>query len=325
MDRNSKKTGLNKDKIYFHYLGDDFKKVFGQGKKKSTKGYKLTGPGWFQPVTSITRNKKTIKIDNIKTVIKCFIPEEKYGRLLVKQKLVDLGYETNYDAEADYFIKELGLIFEFDGNHHYMEPFKYLRDERKKESLKSIKLNGKNTKINIIRIPYYYGFTNDVAKYIFKTLINHFKIKAGNTKLPKDSEGFYSNDKYLKAISKIHYNMFTGKPATSDLEVPACGIHESEFGPAGYCSKGIEKLLDDFKKEGELAPPKSIEHQYMWCLKYWLDDITEVNADKRKWLILPLWHKEFMVRYNDNIKNRKEEYLKNVFGRDYDSILRTKK
>jgi hypothetical protein len=37
--------------------------------------------------------------------------------------------------------------------------------------------------------------------------------------------------------------MFTGKPATSDLEVPACGIHESPFGPAGYCSKGIDKLL----------------------------------------------------------------------------------
>ena len=108
--------------------------------------------------------------------------------------------------------------------------------------------------------------------------------------------------------------MFTGKPATSDEEVPACGIHESRFAPAGYCSKGIEKLLDDFKKEGDLAPPKSIEHQYMWCLKYWLDDITEVNGDRRSWLILPEWHDEFMQRYNYNINNKKEEYLQHVFA-----------
>ena len=31
------------------------------------------------------------------------------------------------------------------------------------------------------------------------------------------------------------------------------------------------------------------------------------------------------LEYKDNIKNRKEEYLQNVFARDYDSIIRTKK
>ena len=51
-----------------------------------------------------------------------------------------------------------------------------------------------------------------------------------------------------------------------------------------------------------------------------------------EWLILPLkkdsktpWHERFIARYNDNINNRKEEYLQNVFARDYDSIIRTKK
>ena len=73
-----------------------------------------------------------------------------------------------------------------------------------------------------------------------------------------------------------------------------------------------------------MAPPKSIEHQYMWCLKYWIDDITEVNGDDRSWLILPEWHDEFMKRYNNNINNKKEEYLQHVFARDYDSIERTK-
>jgi len=307
------KRSLNINKIYPDYLGRQFKKAFNQTKKKDV--------GWFQAVKKKKRKKKVIITDTLGTVIKCFIPEKKYGPLLVNKKLRSLGYKTAYNAEADYLYEKLGLWFEFDGNHHYMEPFKYLSDERKYDSLKSIEFKGKPIKINIIRIPYYYGFTRDVAKYIFKTLIKYFQ--KGNTKLPID--GFYTDEKYLKAISKIHNNMFTGKPATSDLEVPACGIHESAFGPAGYCSKGIDKLLADFDQTGNLKPPKSIEHQYMWCLKLWLDDITKVKDDRRKWLILPRWHKRFMDRYNYNINNRKEEYLQNVFARDYNSIIRTKK
>jgi len=316
------KRSLNINKIYPGHLSRQFKKVFNQAKKKDV--------GWFHPLKKKKRKNKVILTDTIRDVLKCFIPEKEYGPLLVNKELRSLGYKTEYNAEADYLYEKLGLWFEFDGNHHYMEPFKYLSDERKYDSLKSIELNGKPVKINIIRIPYYYSFTRDVAKYIFKTLINYFR-KQGNTNLPEDSEGFYTDEKYLKAISKIHNNMFTGKPATLDIEVPACGIHESVFGPAGYCYEGIEKLLADFKQEGDLAPPKSIEHQYMWCLKQWIDDINKANPDfyqkndNREWLILPKWHDKFMERYKDNIKNKKEEYLQHVFARDYDSIIRTKK
>jgi hypothetical protein len=63
----------------------------------------------------------------------------------------------------------------------------------------------------------------------------------------------------------------------------------------------------------------------MWCLKHWVNDITKVDGERRDWLILPKWHKKFMKRYDENINNRKEEYLQNVFARDYDSIIRTKK
>ena len=314
------KRKLNVQRIYLHYLGTQFRRVFNQTKKKDV--------GWFQAIKykkkkNKKKKNKKITIDTLGAVIKCFIPE-KYGPLLINKNLRKLGYKTTYNAKPDYLIEKLGLWFEFDGNHHYMEPFKILSDNRKFDSLKSIELKGEHKKISIIRIPYYYGFTRDVAKYIFKTLINHFR-KQGNTKLPENSEGFYSDEKYLKAITKIHKNMFTGKPATSDIEVPACGIHESVFGPAGYCYEGIEKLLLDFNLKGDLAPPKSIEHQYMWCLKHWVDDIDKANNDSRSWLILPTRHKEFMKRYNDNIDNRKEEYLQHVFARDYDSIIRTKK
>ena len=69
----------------------------------------------------------------------------------------------------------------------------------------------------------------------------------------------------------------------------------------------------------------------MWCLKHWLTDIEKSGNKDMKWLILPLkkdgstWHERFMDKYNDNINNRKEDYLNNVFTRDYDSIIRTKK
>ena len=272
------------------------------------------------------------KIDKIKVAIDCFIPEKKYGKILIRKKLRQLGYEYKSNKaplrmEPDYFIEKLGLIFEFDGPIHYQNTFKYLSDGRKYSKLNSIELNGKPKNLRVIRIPYYYSLTKDVAKYIFGDLIKYFSKELQT--LPID--GFYSDEKYFKAISKIHKNMFTGKPATLEYEVPACGLHESKETPARFCWQGIDKLLDDFEKKGDLNPPKSIEHQYMWSLKYWLIDIEKSGNKNMEWLILPLkkdgspWHERFMDRYNDNINNKKEEYLQNVFGRDYDSIQRTKK
>ena len=230
--------------------------------------------------------------------------------------------------KPDYFIEKLGLIFEFDGPIHYQNTFKILKDRIKYGNLDSIELNGKPKILRVIRIPYYWQLTRDVAKYIFRDLVKHFSERLPN--LPK--EGFYSDEKYFKAISKIYQNMFTGKRATSELEIPACGIHESMEGPARFCWQGIDELLDDFeRKDNLLKPPKSIEHQYMWCLKHWLIDIEKSGNKNMEWLILPLkkdgspWHERFMDRYNENINNMKEEYLQHVFGRDYDSILRTKK
>ena len=102
--------------------------------------------------------------------------------------------------------------------------------------------------------------------------------------------------------------MFTGKRATSELETPACGIHESTEGPSRFSWQGIDKLLTDFERKDDLIkPPKSIEHQYMWCLKYWLRDIEKAGNKDMEWLILPLkkdgspWHERFMDRYNENI------------------------
>ncbi len=318
MDIFSKRT-KSVDNIYHPYLGNEFKKIFGETKKSSC--------GWFEPL------KKKPNKDPIKIGIDCFIPEKKYGKILMDKSLGELGYKYKSNSKKvgmtpDYFIEKLGLIFEFDGPIHYQNTFKILKDRIKYGNLDSIELNGKPKILRVIRIPYYWQLTRDVAKYIFGDLIKHFSEHLPN--LPK--EGFYSDEKYFKALSKIYQNMFTGKRATSELEIPACGIHDSTEGPARFSWQGIDELLDDFeRKENLLKPPKSIEHQYMWCLKHWLTDIEKSGNKDMKWLILPLkkdgspWHERFMDRYNDNISNKKEEYLQHVFGRDYHSIIRTKK
>ena len=172
----------------------------------------------------------------------------------------------------------------------------------------------------IIRIPYYFQLTKDVSKFVFRDLIHHFSKELDT--LPK--EGFYSDEKFKKSIGKVYKNMFTGKPATNELEVPACGLQRSERVPSEYSEKGIEKILNDFKGI-EIKAPESIEHQYMWCLKYYIDDVmTYKDPEDNKKLILPTWHKEFMERYEKNISSKNPENLKCVFTRNYKSVLITK-
>lgn len=300
------KRNILKDNIYTTFeKTKNFSEIFNQKKKAN--------------IGSLTATKKTE--DPFKEILKVFIPEKTYGKIQIKKTLRKLGYESDNNIEPDYFIESLGLIFEFDGPDHYNNPFKIIRDERKYRGLKSIKKNGKRVNIRVIRIPYYFQLTKDVSKFVFKDLINYFSKDLND--LPK--EGFYSEEKFKNAISKVYKNMFTGKPATNDLEVPACGLQRSERVPSEYSEKGIEKILNDFKGI-EIKAPESIEHQYMWCLKYYIDDVmTYKNADDNKRLILPTWHKEFMKRYEKNISNKKPENLRCVFTRNYETVLITKK
>ena len=110
------------------------------------------------------------------------------------------------------------------------------------KNLKYIKKNGKDVVFKIIRIPYYVQLSKDVAKFLFKDLIVHFSKELKN--LP--SEGFYSDEKYQMAISKVYKNMFTCKPAKSENEVLACGLHGVVTFPSEFTEKGIEKMLKDF-------------------------------------------------------------------------------
>ena len=61
----------------------------------------------------------------------------------------------------------------------------------------------------------------------------------------------------------------------------------------------------------------------MWCLKYYIDDVkTYDNGDKQK-TCTPIWHSQFMKKYEENISNRNDDYLQCIFTRNKESILRT--
>lgn len=316
MNKNIKRF-ISVDKIYSNYEAKNFKDVFGVARKAKV-GSLIPGK----------KGKKTKKVvgDTIKEVLKVFIPEEKYGKIQIRKKLKQLGYDVKSNIEPDYFYENLGLIFEFDGPDHYNDSFKIMKDERKYKNLKHIKKNGNEFALRIIRIPYYVQLSKDVAKFLFKDLPIHFSKDLKN--LP--SEGFYSDTKYQMAISKVYKNMFTGKPAKSENEVLACGIHGVVRFPSEFTEKGIEKMLRDFSfardESIKIKTPKCMEHQYMWSLKYYIDDIKTYGDDNKEnmRLVLPTWHKEFMERYNHNIENRDESLLKCIFTRDLDSINRTK-
>ena len=307
------KRFCSKDKIYSTYERTrNFKKIFGITKKAKVGGLEPGG--------------KKDKIDPLLEVIKTFIPENEYGKIQVRKSLKKLGLEAKSNIEPDYFIESLGLVFEFDGPNHYTDSFKIMRDERKYKGLEHIKKNGEIFRIRIIRIPYYLQLTKDVAKFIFRDLVSHFSKVLKN--LP--SKGFYTDEKYQIALSKTYKNIFTGKPAKSENEVLSCGLHSSERVPSEFTEKAIEKLLSDFSftqthEDTIIRAPKSIEHQYMWSLKYFIDDImTYEDTKENERLVLPTWHHEFMERYNYNIENKNKNLLKCIFTRDWNSVTRTK-
>ena len=215
------------DNIYSAFDSpSNFKKIFKQSRKSSLIG--------------LTATRKDM--DPFKDILKVFFPEFK-NKIKIKVILNQIGFDIKNKIEADYFIEELGLIFEFDGPPHYNNPFKIVADERKKKLIENLTKNGKKTEVKIVRIPYYFQLTKDVAKFLFNDLIKHYSKDLKNL----SSNGYYSEEKFYSAISKSYFNLFTGKGASSDNEVLSCGLHRSKEVPSTFCESGIEKLLKDFK------------------------------------------------------------------------------
>ena len=110
------------DNIYSTFDSpSNFKNIFKQSKKSSLGG-----------LTASKKNK-----DPFKDILKVFFPEFK-DKIKINVTLNQIGFDVKNKIEADYFIEELGLIFEFDGPPHYNNPFKIVADERKKKISRKI-------------------------------------------------------------------------------------------------------------------------------------------------------------------------------------------
>ena len=243
---------------------------------------------------------------------------------LSKQDIVVNKTFFNTKRRPDYRIDRYKLIFEYDGPDHYRNPFKIYSDKRK---FKEYSDKG----YRVVRWPYYMQLSKDAAKYIFRDVIKHFSYELDELKNLRD-EGFYSDEKFLKAIGRVYKNVFTGMPAATDNEILAHGLHGSNEVASAMTNVGIDNLLKDFNwqsdKDDKLKAPESIINEFMFSHKLYIDDISDVDdlkfkdEDKQK-LILPITHKEFMNLYYKVINGIKINDLKGLFPRNKESIQRT--
>lgn len=280
-----------------------FNKVFDYKLKQ-----RVTDPGG-----ATVTNKKN---DKILEILKIFLELEKKTDIVVNKNFF------NTKRKPDYRIDKYKLIFEYDGPDHYRNPFKIYSDKRKFNEYK-------NNGYRVVRWPYYMQLSKDAAIYIFRDVIKHFSEELDELKI-YSKDGFYTYEKFKKAIRVVYKNVFTGNPAETENEILAHGLHSSNEVASAMTSIGIDNLLKDFNwKSKDLKAPESIMKEFMYSHKLYIDDICDVqdlkfkDEDKKK-LILPTAHTEFMNLYNKVIKKTNIKELKGLFPRNKYSIERTK-
>ena len=203
----------------------------------------------------------------------------------------------------DIVLKEHKLIFEYDGFMHYQHPFHIERDKIKEEMIKELGYER-------IRWPYFYQLTKETAKFIFGTLVNHFRGQLN----------IFSDEKFYKVLNQTYINPKTHKPLTKEdydnglLFAP--GFHTTEHLPSSFHEKGIERFLKDFKwkctKENcncNGKTPKEVILPVIKSIELYENDIE--NKDQRSHVVLSE-DKRFTDFYTE-IKNELKSYQCNFF------------
>lgn len=209
----------------------------------------------------------------------------------------------------DIALPKYGLVFEYDGYMHYQHPHDIERDRIKMLMLKKLKYKR-------IRWPYYFQMTEEVAKFVFRDLVNHFTGNKNN---------FYSDEKFYQVINQIYINQKTNKKLSPEdykkglLFAP--GFHTTKHTPATFHEDGLKRFLDDMEWECKRKnkgcncngkTPEKLKHQVIKSLQLYIDDIGESIDQKkiRDYLVLPKGHKRFTKFYNSIKVN---DSLCNVF------------
>jgi hypothetical protein len=190
----------------------------------------------------------------------------------------NLFLEKNYISEyklgrfsLDIFFPEDKIAFEYDGPDHYDKVANHERDLRKNQLCSS-------ESIKLVRWPYYFQLTKDVAQYVFQNK--------------------YTDEKYEQAISIVY-------GAGRESEILAPGLHDSKFTPANFTSLGIKRFINELNNA-----PISLQSQVIYSFHLYEKMIESKHGKDFLWLLYPqdnLLFDEFMKNKPDPI------YLNFVF------------
>lgn len=204
-------------------------------------------------------DSKQMTVNNLKVVSKLFLEKNNVS----EHKLARFS--------LDIYFPEDKIAFEYDGPDHYDKVANHERDIRKNQLcfIEGIKL---------VRWPYYFQLTKDVARFFFP---NH-----------------YTDEKYQQAINIVY-------GTSKESEILAPGLHGSKFTPANFTSLGIKRFINDLNNA-----PISLRSQVIYSFHLYEKMIEAKHGKDFLWLLYPqdnIFFDEFMKHKPDPI------YLNYVF------------
>ena len=162
------------------------------------------------------------------------------GNNVSENKLARFGLDIYFPGDK--------VAFEYDGPDHYDKVANHERDLRKNELCEE-------QGIRLVRWPYYFQLTRDVARYFFS---DH-----------------YSDMKYEMAIDAVYRTK-------NENEILAPGLHKSQFTPANFTSLGIKRFLKEMKDA-----PISLRSQVIHSFKLYEAKIIKDRGKEFLWLLYP--------------------------------------
>jgi hypothetical protein len=181
-------------------------------------------------------DSKQMTVNNLKVVSKLFLEKNNVS----EHKLARFS--------LDIYFPEDKIAFEYDGPDHYDKVSNHERDLRKNQLCLT-------EGIRLVRWPYYFQLTKDVARYLFP---NH-----------------YTDNKYQEAI-RIVYG------ATDESQILAPGLHGSKFTPANFTSLGIKRFINDLN-----SAPVSLRSQVIHSFHLYEKMIESKHGKDFLWLLYP--------------------------------------
>jgi hypothetical protein len=194
----------------------------------------------------------------LKTISKIFLDSDNVSEHKLNRFRLDI-----------YFPRER-IAIEYDGPDHYDKVANHERDERKNALCKS-------EGITLIRWPYYFQLTRDVARHFF----------------PDN----YSDKKYELSIKAVYGTIV-------ESEILAPGLHKSKFTPANFTSKGVKRFISEIEDA-----PKSLRSQVIHSFKLYEKQIVKEYGEGFEWLLYPEDNAKFDKFMNFNPDPKFIHYL----------------